>query len=148
MAKALGGGVPIGCMATKSHIAESLTPGSHASTFGGNPLVCSSALATINTILDEGLIENSNRMGSYLMNKLIVMKDKYPIIKDIRGRGLIIGVELDIEGKELVRKCLEYGLILNCIGINVIRIVPPLIINERHADEALTIFEKALADIS
>ncbi len=148
MAKALGGGVPIGCMATKSHIAESLTPGSHASTFGGNPLVCSSALATIDTIFDEGLIENAERMGIYLINKLKTMKDKYPIIKDVRGRGLIIGVELNIEGKELVEKCLGAGLILNCIGTNVIRIVPPLIINENHADEALAIFEKSLVDIT
>lgn len=147
MAKALGGGVPIGCMATKSHIAESLTPGSHASTFGGNPLVCSAALASINTILNEGLIENSKRMGSYIMSKLMNMKEKYPIIKDVRGRGLIIGVELSIEGMDLVKKCLEYGLLLNCIGTNVIRIVPPLIINESHADEALAILESALADI-
>ncbi len=148
MAKALGGGVPIGCMATKSHIAESLTPGSHASTFGGNPLVCSSALATIDTILDERLVENAKRMGIYLINKLKTMKDKYPIIKDVRGCGLIIGVELNIEGKELVEKCLGAGLILNCIGTNVIRIVPPLIINENHADEALAIFEKSLMDIT
>ncbi|MGQ9607721.1 MAG: acetylornithine transaminase [bacterium] len=148
MAKALGGGVPIGCMATKSHIAESLTPGSHASTFGGNPLVCSAALASIDTILNEDLVENSNRMGSYLVDKLKIMKDKYPVIKDVRGRGLIIGVELNIEGKKLVEKCLQYGLILNCIGTNVIRIVPPLIINESHADEALKIFEKSLADIN
>lgn len=148
MAKALGGGVPIGCMATKSHIAESLTPGSHASTFGGNPLVCSAALASIDTILSENLVENSNRMGSYLVDKLKIMKDKYPVIKDVRGRGLIIGVELNIEGKKLVEKCLQYGLILNCIGTNVIRIVPPLIINESHADEALKIFEKSLADIN
>lgn len=147
MAKALGGGVPIGCMATKSHIAESLTPGSHASTFGGNPLVCSAALASIDTIISEGLIENANRMGSYLMIKFTNLKGKYPIIKDVRGRGLIIGVELSIEGKDLVKKCLEQGLILNCIGTNVIRIVPPLIINESHADSALAIFENALSDI-
>jgi predicted acetylornithine/succinylornithine family transaminase len=146
MAKALGGGVPIGCMATKSHIAESLTPGSHASTFGGNPLVCSAALASINTIVDDKLAENAQRMGKYLMQKLLSLKEKFSMIKDVRGRGLVIGVELGIEGKELVNQAIKSGLILNCIGTNVIRFVPPLIINESHADEAMAIFEKVLSE--
>jgi len=146
MAKALGGGVPIGCMATKDHIAESLTPGSHASTFGGNPLVCSASLASINTIIDEKLAENAQKIGDYLKQKLTTLKAKFPIIKDVRGRGLIIGVELEIEGKEIVNKALEYGLILNCIGTNVLRFVPPLIINESHVDEAISILEKVLSE--
>jgi predicted acetylornithine/succinylornithine family transaminase len=146
MAKALGGGVPIGCMATKSHIAESLTPGSHASTFGGNPLVCSAALASINTIVDDKLAENAQRMGKYLMQKLLSLKEKFSMIKDVRGRGLVIGVELGIEGKELVNQAIKSGLILNCIGTNVIRFVPPLIINESHVDEAMAIFEKVLSE--
>lgn len=148
MAKALGGGVPIGCMATRSHIAESLTPGSHASTFGGNPLVCSAALASINTIVDENLPENAKNMGKYLMEKLSCIKEKLPLIKEVRGRGLIVGAELNIEGKEVVNKALEKGLILNCIGTNVIRFVPPLIINEGHIDQAVSIFEGVLSDIS
>jgi acetylornithine/N-succinyldiaminopimelate aminotransferase len=146
MAKALGGGVPIGCMATRDHIAESLTPGSHASTFGGNPLVCSAALASINTIIDEKLPENAQKIGNYLVQKLTTTKEKFPIIKDIRGRGLIIGVELEIEGKEIVNKAMNYGLILNCIGTNVLRFVPPLIINESHVDEAISILEKVLSE--
>jgi len=146
MAKALGGGVPIGCMATKSHIAESLTPGSHASTFGGNPLVCSAALASINTIVDDKLAENAQRMGEYLMQKLLSLKEKFSMIKDVRGRGLVIGVELGIEGKELVNQAIKSGLIMNCIGTNVIRFVPPLIINESHVDEAMAIFEKVLSE--
>jgi acetylornithine/N-succinyldiaminopimelate aminotransferase len=147
MAKALGGGAPIGCMATKADIAESLTPGSHASTFGGNPLVCSAALASLNTIIDEKLPENAQRMGAYLMEKLRPLKDRFSVIKEIRGRGLIIGVELSVEGKDLVNECMKAGLILNCIGASVIRFVPPLIINEEHVDEAVPIFEKALANI-
>ncbi len=145
MAKALGGGVPIGCMATKSHIAESLTPGSHASTFGGNPLVCSAALASINTIVDENLPENAKNMGNYLMEKLSSLKEKFPLIKEVRGRGLIVGAELNIEGREIVNKALEKGLILNCIGTNVIRFVPPLIINKGHIDQALNILESILS---
>ena len=152
MAKALGGGAPIGCMATKAHIAESLTPGSHASTFGGNPLVCSAALASLNTIIDENLPENAERMGAYLMGKLLPLQDKFPVIKEIRGRGLLIGVELTPgltggEGKELVNECMNAGLILNCIGTSVIRFAPPLIINEEHVDDAMPIFEKALANL-
>ena len=147
MAKALGGGAPIGCMATKDHIAESLTPGSHASTFGGNPLVCSAALASLNTIVDERLSENALRIGAYLVEKLSALKEKYPAIKEVRGRGLLVGMELNVEGKELVSKCMEAGLILNCIGAGIIRFAPPLIIGEEHVDEALPIIEKALASL-
>lgn len=145
MAKALGGGAPIGCMATKDHIAESLTPGSHASTFGGNPLVCSASLATINTIVEEKLAENAQKMGDYLKKKLTAIKEKFPVIKDVRGRGLIVGVELEIEGKDIVNKALGEGLILNCIGTNVLRFVPPLIVNEGHIDEGMSILEKVLS---
>jgi acetylornithine/N-succinyldiaminopimelate aminotransferase len=148
MAKALGAGVPIGCMATKSHIAESLTPGSHASTFGGNPLVCSAALASINTIVDENLPKNAEKMGKYLTQKLLAIKEKFPVIKEVRGRGLIIGAELDMEGKELVNQALKHGLILNCIGTNIIRFVPPLIINEGQIDEGIDIFEKSLSEVT
>lgn len=147
MAKALGGGAPIGCMATKDNIAESLTPGSHAATFGGNPLVCSAALASLNTIVDDKLAENAQCMGAYLVEKFLALKDKYPVIKEVRGRGLMIGVELNVEGKGLVNECLEAGLILNCIGTSIIRVVPPLTINQQHADEFLSIFEKGLASL-
>ena len=147
MAKALGGGAPIGCMATKADIAESLSPGSHASTFGGNPLVCSAALASLNTIIDEKLPENAQRVGAYCVEKLRSLQDKFSVIKEVRGCGLLIGVELNVEGKSLVSECMEAGLILNCIGTSVIRIAPPLIISEEHVDEALPVFEKALANL-
>ena len=147
MAKALGGGAPIGCMATKDSIAESLIPGSHASTFGGNPLVCAAALASLNTIVDEKLPENAQRIGAYLTEKFLALKEKYPVIKEVRGRGLVIGVELNVEGKDMVSECMAAGLILNCIGPSVIRIVPPLNITEEHADEALAILEKGFASL-
>ena len=147
MAKALGGGAPIGCMGTKDNIAESLIPGSHAATFGGNPLVCAAALASLNKLVDEKLPENALRMGAYLTEKLLALKDKYSVIKEVRGRGLVIGVELNVEGKGLASQCMEAGLILNCIGTSTIRVVPPLVINEQHADEFLSIFEKGLANL-
>lgn len=147
MAKALGGGMPIGCMATKEHIAESLTPGSHASTFGGNPVACSAALAAVDVIVEENLPYNASKMGLYLKDRLLKLKDKFSVIKDIRGRGLIVGVELNVEGKDVVKKCAELGLITNCIGTNVLRFVPPLIINESHVDEAVSILERSLEGI-
>ncbi len=147
LAKALGGGAPIGCMATKDNIAESLTPGSHAATFGGNPLVCAAALASLNTIVDEKLPENALRMGAYLTERFLKLKEKYPVIKDVRGRGLVIGVELNVEGQDMASECIEAGLILNCIGASTIRIVPPLTINKEHADEALSILEKGFASL-
>ncbi len=147
LAKALGGGAPIGCMATKDNIAESLTPGSHAATFGGNPLVCAAALASLNAIVDDKLIENAQCMGAYLVEKLLALKDKYPVIKEVRGRGLVIAVELNVEGKALASECLEAGLILNCIGTSTMRVVPPLTINQQHADEFLSILEKGLANL-
>ena len=147
MAKALGGGAPIGCMMTKDHIAESLTPGSHASTFGGNPLVCSAALASLNTIIDEKLPENAQLVGAYLMEKLRSLKSKFSVIKEVRGRGLLIGMELNVEGKELVSKCMKAGLILNCIGSSIIRFAPPLVISQQHVDEAIPVIESGLADL-
>ncbi|MBD3184167.1 acetylornithine/succinylornithine family transaminase [Candidatus Poribacteria bacterium] len=147
MAKALGGGVPIGCMATKDHIAESLSPGTHASTFGGNPLVCSAALASLNYIVDENLPDNALKVGGYVMDKLKELMGKYPVIKEVRGKGLLIGMELKVEGKGFVMECMKEGLILNCIGSRIIRIAPPLIISEKHVDEALPIMEKNLANL-
>ena len=97
--------------------------------------------------MDENLPENAQRVGDYLVKKLSALKDKFSVIKEVRGRGLLVGVELNVEGKGLVNECMKAGLILNCIGTNVIRIAPPLIITEEHVDEALITFEKALADL-
>ena len=146
MAKALGGGVPIGAMLTKKHIAESLTPGSHASTFGGNPLACAAAIAAFKTTIEEKLPQNAARMGEYLREKLEGLKDKFPFIKQIRGIGLIVGVELDRDAKPYAARCVQKGLLTIATANTVIRFLPPLIINEAHVDEAVGILEEALRE--
>ena len=147
IAKSLGGGVPIGAMLTKSHIAESLGPGTHAATFGGNPLVTAAAVAAVTTILEENLSENATKMGEYLMDKLLALKEKFPeIIAGVRGRGLIVGLVLTIDGKPVATKCIENGLLTICTADHVLRFLPPLIINEGHVDEAVAIVEKILSE--
>jgi acetylornithine aminotransferase len=148
LAKALGGGPPIGALLTTEKLAASLGPGTHGSTFGGNPLVCAAALAAMQTINEETLLDNCRSMGAYLTEKLEQLRGKYSFIKEIRGLGLIIGVELDIEGGPLVVKAMERGLLMNCTVGNVLRFVPPLIVNRAEIDEAMTIVDEVLATVS
>ncbi len=151
LAKALAGGVPMGAMLAKEEVARSFTPGSHASTFGGNPLACSAALATLRTLRDEGLVENAAKMGGYFLGRLQRLKGKYPFIKEVRGKGLMLALELTpnlaIEGKDIVRRCLERGLMINCTAETVIRFLPPLIVTREEIDEALAILEGVLREI-
>ena len=148
LAKALAGGPPIGALLTTEELATRLGPGTHGSTFGGNPLVCAAALAAMQALNEETLLDNCRSMGAYLVEKLEQCKDKHSFIKEIRGRGLIIGVELDIEGGPLVVKAMERGLLMNCTVGNVLRFVPPLIVNRAEIDEAMTILDDVLATVS
>ena len=145
LAKALAGGPPIGALLTTEGLAASLGPGTHGSTFGGNPLVCAAALAAMQTLNEKTLLDNCRAMGAYLTEKLEQLKGKYSFIKEIRGLGLIIGVELTIEGGPLVIKAMERGLLMNCTVGNVLRFVPPLIVNRAEIDEAMTILDEVLA---
>ena len=145
LAKALAGGPPIGALLTTEGLATSLGPGTHGSTFGGNPLVCAAALAAMQTLNEKTLLDNCRAMGAYLTEKLEQLKGKYSLIKEIRGLGLIIGVELTIEGGPLVIKAMERGLLMNCTVGNVLRFVPPLIVNRAEIDEAMTILDEVLA---
>ncbi|HIE25689.1 TPA: aspartate aminotransferase family protein [Candidatus Poribacteria bacterium] len=148
MAKSLGGGVPIGAMLTKRHIAESLGPGTHAATFGGNPLVSAAAIAAVTTVIEENLPGNAAKMGEYFMGKLLDLKDKFPqVIEGVRGRGLIIGLVLKIDGKPVASNCIDNGLLTICTMDHVLRFLPPLIISEKHVDEAVEIVEKVLSDV-
>jgi acetylornithine aminotransferase len=148
LAKALAGGPPIGALLTTEELAKSLGPGTHGSTFGGNPLVCAAALAAMQALNEKTLLDNCRSMGAYLMAKLEQLKGKYSFIKEIRGRGLIIGAELEIEGGPLVIKAMESGLLMNCTVGNVLRFVPPLIVNRAEIDEAMTILDEVLATVS
>ncbi len=147
LAKALAGGPPIGAMLTTVSLAERLGPGTHGSTFGGNPLVCAAALAAIQTIAEDGILENCQAMGTYLAQRLEGLREKYAFIKEIRGQGLILGMELTIEGGALVVAAMERGLLINCTVGNVLRFVPPLIVTRDEIDEAVTILDSVLATV-
>ena len=137
LAKAMANGLPIGAMLSVERVASAFGPGAHASTFGGTPLVCAVSKAVLEYILNEGVLDNCASMGKYLIEGLKEMKTKYPIIRDIRGMGLIVGVELDIKADEVVQRCMQNGILINSPKENVIRLVPPLIITQREIDQLL-----------
>ncbi|OGX14926.1 MAG: acetylornithine aminotransferase [Omnitrophica WOR_2 bacterium RBG_13_41_10] len=144
LAKALGGGLPIATMVVKKEIADTLSPGMHASTFGGSPLVCRAALAVLKTIQKEKLLSYAVKMGDYLFGKLDTLKEKYPLIKEVRGKGLMAGIELNIEGKPIVEKCIEKGLLINCTHDKVLRLMPALNITKGQINKALSVLEEVL----
>jgi acetylornithine/succinyldiaminopimelate/putrescine aminotransferase len=146
MAKALGGGVAIGAMMAKEEVAASLVPGKHATTFGGNALVCAAGVAVIEVIEQEGLLENANKLGRYTMDKLQQLKQKHSVIDSVRGVGLMIGVQLSSPGAEIVDKCLENGLRINCTQGTVLRFMPPMIATKGHIDKAIEIFDGVLSE--
>jgi len=146
LAKSLGGGVPIGALVARKGIADTLKPGMHASTFGGSPLVCSSSLAVFRAIKEERLLSNAVRMGQYLKKRLEELKSKYKIINELRGLGLMLGVELKKESSSIVSQCRERGLLINCTQKRVLRLMPPLIVTKADVDKAIDILDEALCD--
>jgi len=143
LAKGLGGGLPIGaCLATEE-VAAALTPGTHASTFGGNPLACSAALAVMRVLLEGRVLAHSRAVGQYMAKSLLDLKDRLPNVKDARGLGLLQGLELTIDGQPVVTDCLNRGLLINCTMDRVLRFVPPLIITQREIDRLIDV----LADV-
>lgn len=128
--------------------AEVLQAGEHGTTYGGNPLACSAALAVIEIIEREGLLANAQRVGNYLKHKLEQLQQAGAPIREVRGRGLMLGVELSLPvARTVVQKTLERRLILNAIGDYVLRLVPPLVITERDADEAVEILQRVLQEV-
>jgi len=148
LAKALGGGLPIGAMIVKKEIADTFKPGMHASTFGGGLVVCKAALGVLRAIQKEKMLKNARKMSNYIFEKLDAMKEKYKIINSVRGIGLMIGVELSIEGKEIVEDCLNRGLVINCTHGKVLRMMPALNVTKKQIDKALHILGKALLKTS
>ena len=146
MAKALGGGAAIGAMMAKEEIAASLVPGKHASTFGGNCLACAAGIAVIEAIEEENLLENTVRMGQHAKDRLEQLKQKHSIIDHIRGIGLMIGIQLTGPGKEIVAKCLEKGLRINCTHDTVLRFMPPMIVTKEQIDQAVNILDGVLGE--
>ncbi|MHC4791748.1 MAG: acetylornithine/succinylornithine family transaminase [Planctomycetota bacterium] len=146
MAKALGGGVAIGAMMAKEQIAASLVPGKHATTFGGNALASAAAIAVIEAIEEENLLENAIDLGQYTKDKLSQLKQKHLIIDHVRGIGLMIGVQLTGPGSEIVDKCLENGLRINCTQDTVLRFMPPMIAAKKEIDQAVDILDSVLTE--
>ncbi len=146
MAKALGGGVAIGAMMAREEIAASLVPGKHASTFGGNCLACAAGVSVIKAVEEDNLLENAAELGQYIKDKLEQLKQKHSIIDSVRGIGLMIGVQLNGQGKEIVDKCLEMGVRINCTNNTVLRFMPPMIATKDQIDQAIEILDSALKD--
>jgi len=144
LAKGLGGGVPIGAMLATDKVAAGFEPGTHATTFGGNPLVCAAALAAMEVILEDGFVlDQCRRMGKYFQKRLEDLKKEFPsIIADIRGMGLMIGMELTRDGGPIVKSCMDKGLLINCTAGNVLRFIPPLIVTEKEIDHLIDALEQ------
>lgn len=146
MAKALGGGMPIGAICATEEVAKAFSPGSHGTTFGGHPVSCAAALAEIEELLGRNLAEHAAETGAYLMEKL----KSLPHVKEVRGQGLLVGVEFDagISSTEVKHECLHRHLLLTAIGDHIIRMVPPLIIDRRDCDEACEIIKASVEALS
>jgi acetylornithine/N-succinyldiaminopimelate aminotransferase len=148
VAKGLGGGVPIGAFIASDKVSLAFHSGDHGSTFGGNPLACAAANAVLEVIKEEALLENAMEVGKYFKEGLLVLQAKYPkLISEVRGKGLMLGVQLTVAGRDIANSCLENGVIINCTAIHVLRFVPPLNITRVHVDKVLAVLDGVLAKI-
>lgn len=144
MAKALGGGVAIGGIMARPAFADKLVPGTHAATYGGNPLACRAALATIETIEADGLLDRTVQLGESFRQRFEALKTRCPLIHDIRIKGVMIGVELSIEGAAIVDRCLQRQLLINCTHGTVLRLLPAMTLSDEELDEGCSILEDVL----
>lgn len=150
IAKGLGNGVPIGAMLSTDKIALSFQPGNHATTFGGNPLVCAAAIATMETLIEDGFIlDQCNRMSQYFIKRLEELKLQFPgLIKEIRGKGLLLGMEIEGSGDPVVKACMEKGFLINCTSGNVLRFIPPLIVQPKEIDALVDLLKEIFSRMS
>ena len=147
LAKALGNGFPIGAMLSNQELAQAFGPGSHATTFGGTPLATAVAKAVLKSLLDDGWVLNAKNMGEYFKTGLNRLSEKYNLIKDVRGLGLIIGVELDVPGAPVVEACRQKGFLIICAQEKVLRFVPPLIVKKEEIDLLLEALDNIFNDM-
>jgi len=149
IAKPLGGGLPLGAILGSEKVSKVFTYGVHGTTFGGNPVACAAGLATINEIVNQGIMKNAKEVGDYLKDKLIETKIKFPnIISDIRGKGLMIGIEINRDCEMIVADMIKQHVLINCTNNNVIRLLPPLIISSYEVDYLINSFENVLSKIT
>lgn len=146
LAKGLAGGVPIGAFIATEKVANAFKAGDHGTTFGGNPLACAAANVVLDTVPSENFLKNVEEVGKYFKDKLLELQKKYPsIIREVRGEGLILGAELNIEGRDIVNEVLNKGAIINCTAGKVLRFIPPLIIGKHDVDEVISLLDEVLA---
>lgn len=148
LAKGLGGGVPIGALLARAPVADTLVPGDHGATFGGNPLACAAALAVLTTLEAEGLIQRAATVGAHLSTRLQELARRHSVIREVRGVGLMVAVELGIEAAPVVDACRARGLLVNAVKPTALRLVPPLIVTEADVDEAVGILDGALGAVA
>ena len=146
MAKALGGGMPIGAICASAQVAKAFDAGSHGTTFGGNPVCCAAALSEVNELLERNLAENAEKIGAYFMDRL----KELPHVKEVRGQGLLVGAEFDdsVSGVDVKHECLHRHLLITAIGAHIIRMVPPLIITEADCDKACEIIRQSVESLA
>jgi len=144
LAKALGNGFPVGAMLATNKIAAAFGPGNHASTFGGNPLAMAASVATLETILQEGLLERCRKTGEYFFAQLTKLQTKHAIIREVRGKGLMLACGLTIEGGDIVNECLKKGVLINCTGGKTLRFVPPMIITVQDVDQLINTLDEVM----
>jgi len=143
LAKGLAGGVAIGAMLARDKVIKSFGPGSHAATFGGNPLAAAAGLAAIKVLANEEFLSHVDEMGSYFLKKLSDFKKRYPSIKDVRGKGLMIAMEMDFPSNKIVDYCMNKGVLINCIQGNILRFLPPLVAQKDEIDYLTRVLEQS-----
>ena len=148
LAKALGNGLPIGAMLAKEHVASAFSPGAHASTFGGTPIVTAAALGVVKTMNDENIVAHCALVGSYFKRQLQSLQKKHPLIEDIRGLGLLIGMELKIKADAVVTACLAKGFLVNCIQGSILRFAPALIVQKTDIDALVDCLDEVLTEVT
>ncbi len=147
LAKALGGGLPLGAMMAKESYAQTLSAGSHGSTFGGNPIACRAGMVVMDHLTDKGFLDHVLEMGGLIHARFNELASQYGFIEEVRGRGLIVGLRLSIPCKEMVTRAFERGLLINCTQESVVRLLPPLIISEKEVEEMVDIMTQIFGEV-
>jgi len=144
LAKALANGLPIGAMLAREEVADAFGPGSHASTFGGTPVVTAASLEVVRVLSEENIIDHCRTIGGYFKDRLLWLKDRHEVIEDVRGLGLLLGMKLRMEGDQIVASCMEKGFLINCIQGNILRFIPPLIIEKQEIDALVACLDEVM----
>jgi len=147
LAKALGNGLPIGAMLAKESVASAFSAGAHATTFGGTPIVTAAALAVVQTIEKEGLLDHCNQIGTYFMDQLLKLQARQAVVSDVRGLGLLLGMELKVKADKIVSACMQKGFLVNCIQDKVLRFAPPLVVEKDDIDSLIACLDDVLTGL-